>query len=118
MCALPSRALLSAFQLASMQTRMIGSPQQPFSRPLRSRCPLAVAPSESSQAIIELQADDVPPVAAMKCWRPTLDDVERISWGKPAKRKGTGSRGVPHRLNDGEEGRLEYETPRVLSCDA
>jgi hypothetical protein len=32
-------------------------------------------------------------------WRPTIDDVERISWGKPAKKKGTGSRGVPHRLN-------------------
>jgi len=28
-----------------------------------------------------------------------VDDVERISWGKPAKKKGTGSRGVPHRLN-------------------
>jgi hypothetical protein len=32
-------------------------------------------------------------------WRPTINDVERISWGKPAKKKGTGSRGVPHRLN-------------------
>eukprot|EP00977_Amphora_coffeiformis_P012842 scaffold3255_cov158-Amphora_coffeaeformis.AAC.1 len=35
-------------------------------------------------------------------WRPTVDDVERISWGKPAKQKGTGSRGVPHRLNEEE----------------
>jgi hypothetical protein len=35
-------------------------------------------------------------------WRPTVDDVVRISWGKPAKRKGTGSRGVPHRLNEDE----------------
>jgi len=33
-----------------------------------------------------------------KAWRPTLDDVERISWGKKAKRKGTGSRNIPHRL--------------------
>ena len=32
-------------------------------------------------------------------WRPEINDVERISWGKPAKKKGTGSRGVPHRLN-------------------
>jgi hypothetical protein len=32
-------------------------------------------------------------------WRPTVNDVERISWGKPARKKGTGSRGVPHRLN-------------------
>jgi len=37
-------------------------------------------------------------------WRPTVDDVERISWGKPASKKGkrTGSRGVPHRLNEDE----------------
>ena len=35
----------------------------------------------------------------MDVWRPTINDVERISWGKPAKKKGTGSRGVPHRLN-------------------
>jgi hypothetical protein len=31
--------------------------------------------------------------------RPTLDDVQRISEGKAAKRRGTGSRQVPHRLN-------------------
>lgn len=36
------------------------------------------------------------------CWRPDVRDVERISWGMPAKKKGTGSRGVPHRLNDDE----------------
>jgi len=37
--------------------------------------------------------------ARMDVWRPDINDVERISWGKPAKKKGTGSRGVPHRLN-------------------
>ena len=42
------------------------------------------------------------PVAATECWRPTIDDVDRISWGRNAKRKGTGSRGTPHRLNDEE----------------
>jgi len=27
-------------------------------------------------------------VASRKdCWRPTVDDVDRISWGKPAKKK-------------------------------
>lgn len=31
--------------------------------------------------------------------RPSLDDVERISKGLAANRRGTGSRGVPHRLN-------------------
>lgn len=39
--------------------------------------------------------------------RPTLDDVERISQGKSAKKRGTGSRAVPHRLNASE--RKEWE---------
>eukprot|EP00529_Nitzschia_sp_RCC80_P028727 CAMPEP_0113489396 /NCGR_PEP_ID=MMETSP0014_2-20120614/26507_1 /TAXON_ID=2857 /ORGANISM="Nitzschia sp." /LENGTH=328 /DNA_ID=CAMNT_0000383131 /DNA_START=317 /DNA_END=1300 /DNA_ORIENTATION=+ /assembly_acc=CAM_ASM_000159 len=43
-------------------------------------------------------------------WRPTINDVERISWGKPAKKKGTGSRGVPHRLNQDE--RRSFEQAR------
>lgn len=42
------------------------------------------------------------PVGETDCWRPTIDDVDRISWGRNAKQKGTGSRGVPHRLNDDE----------------
>jgi hypothetical protein len=33
--------------------------------------------------------------------------ARRISWGKPAKKKMTGSRGVPHRLNDEE--RMLYD---------
>lgn len=48
--------------------------------------------------------------AREKCWRPTVQDVERISWGKPAKKKGTGSRGVPHRLN--QEERLLFDQAR------
>ena len=40
--------------------------------------------------------------ARFDCWRPDVQDVERISFGKPAKKKGTGSRGVPHRLNNDE----------------
>ncbi|KAK9832201.1 hypothetical protein WJX74_002645 [Apatococcus lobatus] len=35
-------------------------------------------------------------------FRPTLDDVDRISRGKAAKSRGTGSRNVPHRLNADE----------------
>jgi hypothetical protein len=31
--------------------------------------------------------------------RPSLDDIERISYGQAAKRRGVGSRAVPHRLN-------------------
>ena len=38
----------------------------------------------------------------ISCWRPTMSDVILISWGKPARQKGTGSRGVPHRLNSEE----------------
>ena len=37
-----------------------------------------------------------------ECWRPDVRDVERISFGQPAKKKGTGSRGIPHRLNEDE----------------
>jgi hypothetical protein len=51
-----------------------------------------------------------PPVAERECWRPTIDDVDRISWGRNAKQKGTGSRGVPHRLNDEE--RVLYDAAR------
>lgn len=48
------------------------------------------------------------PIAEMDCWRPTEDDVERISWGRPAKKKGTGSRGMPHRLNDEERKLFDF----------
>lgn len=34
--------------------------------------------------------------------RPTLDDVQRLSEGRAAKSRGTGSRQVPHRLNQEE----------------
>jgi hypothetical protein len=50
------------------------------------------------------------PQAETECWRPTTDDVDRISWGKPAKKKSTGSRGVPHRLNEDE--RILYDMAR------
>ena len=40
--------------------------------------------------------------AAGRVWRPSLDDVQRISVGDAAKRRGTGSRQVPHRLNSEE----------------
>ena len=43
--------------------------------------------------------------------RPTLDDVERISRGLAAKKRGTGSRAVPHRLN--AEERKEWDLAKV-----
>lgn len=39
--------------------------------------------------------------------RPSIDDVEKISYGQKAKKRGVGSRGVPHRLN--QEERLEWD---------
>ena len=52
----------------------------------------------------------LPPAPAAKgsVWRPTIDDVDRISWGRPAKQKGTGSRGTPHRLNDDERSLYDF----------
>ncbi|PXF40481.1 hypothetical protein BWQ96_09804 [Gracilariopsis chorda] len=45
--------------------------------------------------------------AALRVFRPTLDDVERLSRGQAARRRGTGSRAVPHRLNQEERRRYE-----------
>ncbi|KAJ1462736.1 hypothetical protein M885DRAFT_505785 [Pelagophyceae sp. CCMP2097] len=45
-----------------------------------------------------------------KVLRPSKDDVTRISFGKPSKSKGVGSRGVPHRLN--EEERLLFDAAK------
>lgn len=59
------------------------------------------APTPRALAPLEPAAD---------CFRPTADDVDRISWGRPAKRKGTGSRGVPHRLDESE--RLLFDFAR------
>ena len=39
--------------------------------------------------------------------RPSLDDVERLSRGLRARRRGLGSRAVPHRLNEDERRRFE-----------
>ena len=39
--------------------------------------------------------------------RISKDDVERLSRGQPAKKKGCGSRGVPHRLNEEERAAFE-----------
>lgn len=40
--------------------------------------------------------------ARQDCWSPDVRDVEKISFGMPAKKKRTGSRDVPHRLNEDE----------------
>ena len=43
----------------------------------------------------------------VKVQRISKDDVERLSRGQPSKRKGYGSRNVPHRLNDDERQELD-----------
>lgn len=65
----------------------------------RSLCTLAASTTsieENDQTDVEFWR------ARQDCWRPDVRDVEKISWGKPAKKKRTGSRGVPHRLNEDE----------------
>ena len=50
-------------------------------------------------------------VAAMaRPWRPEMDDVDRLSKGGAAKRRGTGSFHIPHRLNSDE--RPVYEAAK------
>lgn len=71
------------------------------------RCQLS---SRALNAKSSTEASNTFWTAREKCWRPDLPDVERISWGKPAKKKGTGSRGVPHRLNNDE--RLLFDQAR------
>jgi hypothetical protein len=41
-------------------------------------------------------------IVAAKPWRPTQDDVERLGRGEGARRRGTGSFHIPHRLAAGE----------------
>ena len=87
------------------------SPRQ-FSKtlvPPRAILCLRMAKSLSSTAAAAAKGDQFW-YANMDCWRPTVNDVERISWGKPARQKGTGSRGVPHRLN--EEERFLFDQAR------
>jgi hypothetical protein len=38
-------------------------------------------------------------VAMARPWRPHLDDVDRLSRGEGAKRRGTGNSRIPHRLS-------------------
>lgn len=43
--------------------------------------------------------------------RPSLDDVERISHGQPALKRGVGNRNIPHRINENE--RKEFEQAKI-----
>jgi hypothetical protein len=49
-------------------------------------------------------------------FRPTLDDIERLSYGKGAKRRGTGSKYVPHRLNADERTLYNFAKEHNYLC--
>ena len=51
-------------------------------------------------------------ISVPQVWRPSLDDVQRISMGDAAKHRGTGSRAVPHRLN--AEERKAYDLAKQV----
>jgi hypothetical protein len=66
---------------------------------------------------VKLMSTDAKTAKLLKKVRPSRDDVDRISWGKPSKKKGVGSRGMPHRLN--AEERLAYDRAKkfgYLEC--
>lgn len=46
--------------------------------------------------------------------RPSLDDVERLSRGQAARKRGTGSRAVCHRLNESERKVCSFQQLRIL----
>ena len=48
--------------------------------------------------------------------RPSLDDIDRISRGQAAKKRGTGSRAVPHRLNEKERVEFDLAKKRKFVC--
>lgn len=79
--------ILSHLFLLPISSAFVGSSRRQF------LCSSATAATTTRLFATEARSD---------CWRPTVSDVERISFGKPAKKKGTGSRGVPHRLNADE----------------
>ena len=83
-------------------------------RPLRTQCRMLRAPTQCCRLFVRAAA-----VRGPFCpGRPDISDVERISRGEGAKRRGTGSREVPHRLNEAE--RLAWATvwPSSQLCAA
>lgn len=75
---------------------------------LGSQAPAPRAPHTKSRLI----------TCMAKPWRPSIDDVDSISWGGPAKVRGTGSRKIPHRLNAEERGLYDLAKKKVRRCTA
>ncbi|GIL52476.1 hypothetical protein Vafri_8342 [Volvox africanus] len=77
-----------------LQRVLYGLPRRAYLRGMRclatgQRHPATFQPRQSCSLV----------VCMAKPWRPTIDDVDSISRGGPAKVRGTGSRRIPHRLN-------------------
>jgi hypothetical protein len=49
-----------------------------------------------------------------KPWRPDMNDVDRLSKGGGARKRGTGNTNIPHRLNNEE--RPVYESAKKKVC--
>jgi hypothetical protein len=57
-------------------------------------------------------------IAMARPWRPSMDDVDRVSKGGAAKRRGTGSFHIPHRLNSDERPVYEAAKKKVSAQPA
>ena len=91
--------IVSAFRpIINSQIRKVNGAMFSFKNRYHVRARISF--SVSSSNIVGIGNTDLP-------IRPSLDDVEKISYGQAAKRRGIGSRGVPHRLNSEE--RLEWD---------
>eukprot|EP00959_Pyramimonas_sp_CCMP1952_P368609 7721296-Pyramimonas_sp.AAC.1 len=77
-------------------TRLLRPPMEVYTRPRT----IQWATSYRSLGIHAQVGEDM--VRVKVTGRPTLDDVQRLARGQRAKKRGTGSRGVPHRLNEEE----------------
>ncbi|CAB9510271.1 expressed unknown protein [Seminavis robusta] len=93
------RPLLTSLRRAHGQDFFLCRSKAPFSRALLCS---ASAVNHNEVELIDDVSSLLKGRSSREVWRPNKQDVERISWGKPAKKKGTGSRGVPHRINRDE----------------
>jgi hypothetical protein len=97
------------------------APRSFAARALQRPCGRARAPIHSGTAAVHAAAAAAEPASAPPLppppppgegvWRPSLDDVQRISQGDAARHRGTGSRAVPHRLN--AEERKQYDLAKA-----
>lgn len=103
-------AAVAAMLLSSMALGFLHDTTHQYRRRLSAASQFAAKNSTATSSSIARRGNFRQAHTNDNVWRPTVNDVERISYGKPAKKKGTGSRGVPHRLN--EEERAAFDRAR------